>query len=227
VRLRQFFSAIEPFLDGREPHEAAARRLYGAAGGMDRERLAIYGEFCRTHKFEALDSTFEDTRAAVLRLRGLPAWESLVEAYFQAHPMRHYELNQNGEAFPSFLANQDLPAWLAELADVEWWCWRTRTTPDDTVEGNTYLRIAPTVELRPYRHDMVSWLDAEERGEAPRALDVLVVFWREPETLAGRRENAEPDELAVLQAVHRGLAIPPALDETAADLREAGILIGV
>src|SRR5205823_3576565 len=126
--------------------------------------------------------------------------------------------------------------------------WRARMAPDaapddgDTPDGGGTapdagpLRIAPTVELRPYAWDFVTWIDgapADERAEAPPPGDVLVLFWRD-RALEPRREVAQPLELLVLKAVSEGHAdgagARPIVDEgawrdTVADLHAAGILV--
>lgn len=245
MKLQKFFTTIAPFLEGRIPHAEAVKALYGSpeggAGGTatDARRLAIYGEFCRTHRFEVIDSIYIHVRRAVLARGGEAAWEALVETFFLRHPMRHFELNTNGAALPEFLGEyvkeQGLPAWLPELADLEWWEWLTDTVP--SADEGKGLRLAPTAELRPYHWDLVEWMDAEpsERPEAPEARDVLVLFWRDT-NLSMRRENTSPEELLVLKAVTEGLALGDAaraagvprkrLEATFRDLVDAGILLG-
>ncbi|MSP62462.1 MAG: hypothetical protein EXR72_19440 [Myxococcales bacterium] len=239
MSLRHFFDQIAPFLDGRIDHPEAVRALWGAnPPAPDGERLAIYGRFCRSHRFQAVDFVFEHSRAAVVRLRGEGAWERLVEGYFRAHPMHHVELNENGLALPEYLAKQaDLPPWTAELADLDCWDWRTRIAPDaaeDSEGASGPLRLASTVELRPYRHDLVGCIDGPG-GEDPRPSATLVLFWRDRD-LAAQRENAEPIELAVLKMVAEGIdpeavaaavGVPSTrLAATMDDLHAAGILLG-
>jgi len=255
MRLAEFFASIAPFLEGRASHPEAARALYGdggAPGGAharDAERLALYGRFCRRHRFDALDGTFANTRAALVEAGAGPAgeaaWESLVAGYFRAHPMHHAELNENGSALPAYLAAQakarGLAPWIAELADLDWWTFRTRVAPDEAsaaAPGAGLLRLAPTAELRPYTHDLPGWLDAREAGAAPSSPEpraCVVLFWRDLD-LDTRFAEADPLELAVLHAVYAGLPLASAaaragasageLDETVEDLVAAGILLG-
>jgi hypothetical protein len=258
--LQPFFDILGPFLLGQASHPETVERLYGdAARGRarrDAERLAIYGRFCRIHRKQAL-SLFEATRAAIVAAAGEPAWDAWVERYFVAHPMHHFELNHNAEGFPAFLAEAiaagepALPPFVAELADLEWCEWQVRVAPDapadaghdgqdlrDPARDRGPLRLASTVDLRPYRYDLVGWLDAEEeeRPESPEARDSLVIFWRSRE-LTSRREPAQPSELLVIKALVEGLAIDEALaarvglrwdalHETLADLHAAGIVLG-
>lgn len=247
--LQPFFAILGPFLLGKASHGDTVQRLYGdAACGpakTDAERLAIYGRFCRTHRHQAL-SLFSATRQAIVDGLGEPAWDELVERYFVAHPMHHFELNQNGEHFPQFLAERladpeatELPPFVAELADFEWWEWQVRVAPDDQDEEESGpLRLAGTVDLRPYHHDFVAWLDSEPdaRAATPEAGDTLVLFFRD-RSLAARREPVQPLELVILKALIEGIPLDEALAAqvgvawadlaaTLDDLHAAGIVVG-
>src|SRR6185436_18045941 len=118
---------------------------------------------------------------------GPGAWEELIDAYFHAHPMRSFELNENGVQLPAFLAEKGagLPELLPELADLEWWEWQTQIAPhapEDLTPDRGPLRLGATVELRRYGFDLVAWLDQEgERPPAPAAEESLVLFWRDRE----------------------------------------------
>ena len=243
MKLHDFFGTITPFLSGQQPHGEAARALYGATGepeGQDALRLGIYGRMCRSHRFKVLESLYPHCERVVRECQGEQGWEALVEAYFRTHPMTLFELNANGARLSEFLAHyapeQGLPAWLPELADLEWWEWEVLVAADVEASGPRPC-LAPTVELRPYQHDLVGWLDAEdsERAEAPEPREGLVVFWRQDGGF--RRENASPLELLVIKAVHEGQGLETAaeeaggialetLEETLADLVAAGILLG-
>src|SRR5262245_9161014 len=128
MNLETFFAHIGPYLLGTREHADTVQRLYGAAAPQrtaDVERLRIYGRFCRIHRNEVLDPTFKYCREVIVRHRGETFWEELVERYFVAHPMHHFELTQNGIHFPGFIARlgeaSELPAFLGELGDFEWW----------------------------------------------------------------------------------------------------------
>ncbi len=248
--LQPFFAIVGPFLLGQASHGDTVQRLYGdAACGpakTDAERLAIYGRFCRTHRHQAL-SLFSATQKAIVDGLGEPAWDDLVERYFVAHPMHHFELNQNGESFPQFLAGlladdatSGWPPFVAELADFEWWEWQVRVAPDDPENDHDQgpLRLASTVDLRPYHHDFVAWLDSEDeaRAAAPKEGDRLVLFFRD-RSLAARREPVQPLELIVLKALIEGIPLDEALAAqvgvawadlaaTLSDLHAAGIVVG-
>ena len=251
MTLAAFFEQIGPFLEGNESYPQAAARLYGdpptPALARDARRLRIYGRFCKLHRHEVIELVCTETHAQVVVLLGEAVWEELVDGYFRTVPMHHAELSANGDGWVDFLAAQaaarGLPAWLAELSDLEQSEFRTGVAaddPSDAPDPALPLRIASTVDLRPYQHDLVAWLDHDAgdgpRPKAPATRAVAVLFWRDVE-LDRRRENVSPLELAVLQAVMQGrdpLAAIGAetgvergeLCEVVEDLKAAGVLLG-
>lgn len=247
MKLERFFAVIGPLLHGQAGLEETIERLYGEAArgphARDAQRLGLYARFCRIHRFEVIESVYPHCRQVVTDQAGEAAWQELVEAYFRAHPMRSFVLNENGAHWPAFLSSHaaGLPPFLPELADLEWWEWQTLVAPDepeDATPDQGPLRLGSTVELRRYQHDLLGWLDAgpPAGGAGPQPGESLVLFWRDREQRA-RRERAYPLELLVLRAVHAGedpavLARQPggpsaaAIAETMADLAEAGILLG-
>ena len=256
MKLQDFYRRVGPFLLGEQDHPEAVLSLYGSAPPQpDAERLAIYGRFCRNHRHDVLDGIYVSLRALVVAGCGEDGWDKLVEAYFRAHPMHHFELNHNGAAFPSFLerlqsepndamlGERPLPACAAELADFEWWEWQTLSALDDPadlpIDGGP-LRLHSTVELRPYRYDWLAWFDrdpdAEPQPAEPALTDTLVLFWRDRE-LSSRRDGTSPLELQLIKAVYEGLPIDADLARLigcalstlaglAWDHYRAGILIG-
>ena len=235
MKLAEFYAKVSPFLQGKAAHGETVRALWGdQPPARDAARLAIYGRFCRVHRFEAVDSVYSETRAAVCKLAGEDPWDELVERYFTAHPMHHVEINENGDELAPYLAAHakahGLPAWIAALAELEWWEWRTRIAADDPNDARPEegkLRIAATVELRPFAWDLVGWLDQDPRAEAPDEEQALVIFWRD-RNLKARREIADQDDLLILKAVNDGERVDPEgeLAETLDDLRSAGIMLG-
>jgi hypothetical protein len=231
VSLARFFEEIAPTLLGETPAEKSAPAL-----GVDPKRLAVYERFCRVHRFETVEGLFPHCRAAV----DAALWPTLVEDYFRRFPMRSVELNSNGEKWPEFLATEAasraLPAWLPELADFEWWEWQTLIAPNETEDPRKGpLRLAGSLEIRPYRYDLLGWIEEGRQGEPDEAAN-YVLFWRDPE-LNLRREAASPLELWVIKSVATGEPLTGSVlkklklkksqvDGTLADLREAGILLG-
>ena len=240
--LAAFMDAIAPMLLGEEVVDAARARLYpGDEQGDDARRLGIYARFCRSNRAKVLDGVYAELRRLVVRAQGEGAWAALVEAYFQAYPMSHAELYENGAHLPAFLGQRaealGLPPFAAALADFEWWEWVTRSAQDDPRDQRPDegpLRLASTVEVRPYAWDLTAWMDdasEADRPEAPEARPVYVLFWRDAD-LDPRREEASLLELRLLKAMLDGdPAAPAGVDaaewrETFLDLRAAGILLG-
>ena len=236
MKLAPFFEVISPFLSGHQAHGETVRALYrgDARHARDAARLRIYGDFCAIHRSDALSGVHVETHAEVLKIAGEPRWQQIVDGFFRDHPMRHAELNENAAELSGWLrahaAALELPAWLPELAELEWWEWRTLIAPDapiDAAAGEGPLRIAATVELRPFTHDLIGWLDEDREAPAPDATQALILFWRDRD-LSARRGNATLEELELLRLVHEGKPVDPEgpLAETLADLRSAGILLG-
>lgn len=240
MSLKAFFDGVAPALLGSKPVAEVALDLYALEPQrqVDANRLEIYARFCRVHRQEAIEGIFARCQTAVERIFGRETWEALIEQCFARHPMRDVEMNANAVVWPEFLAGVSevrLPRWLAPLADFEWWVWQTRIAPDAQEPAGETLRLNPTVEVRPYAFDFVSWAEEGGVGE-PREQQSLVIFWRDAE-LDVRRENATPLELFVLKSVVEGTnpskadlrrqgITPGNLEATIADLREAGILEG-
>ena len=250
MKLSEFYDRIAPFLLGELAHDQVVPALWGSAPPQpDAARLRLYGRFCQTHRAEALDGLFTACRRVVVGHAGEAAWTALIEAYFHAHPMHHFELNRNAEHFADFLAADSASAarwpFLAALADLEWWEWQVMSALDDPGDADPdtgALRLGSTVELRPYDWDLLRWLDeAPEVAETeppadPEPAPTVVLFWRDRD-LDGRREGVTPLELLVIKAVVESLplddalavrlAVPLAtLTETAVDLHAAGVILG-
>ena len=240
MKLVDFFARVGPFLEGKTPLEDALAALHGDASSEDARRLAIYGRFCRTHREEALALCFERLHEAIVDERGARAWQELVAAYFHAHPMHHSELLENGRDLPQFLLENGHAHGLAkahaELADLEWWEWKTLSALDDPGDADPdsgITRLGATVELRPYENDWIGWLEESPRAPLPIAGQTLVLFWRDRDRQS-RKDRVTPIEMAVLKTILDGAPLeqPPAgvarqdWRETIDDLRAAGIVLG-
>lgn len=220
MKLERVFEVVGPYLEGKSTTEVTQRELWNGAPLKDSHRLEIYARFCAAHRDTATGGVHQ-----VLREVAGERWSALVEAYFVDHPMHAVEINENGAKLSEWLAaRDDVPAWWAQLADFEWWEWQTLVAPDSASdEDGGALRIASTVELRPYAYDFVNWLDAEVRELQPDQRDNLVIFWRNRK-LDARRDRVSGEELAMLKTVNEGAAFER--DGTFEDLHRAGILLG-
>lgn len=250
MKLADLLATMGPYLLGRASHGQTLRSLLGEqAGAGDGRRLHIYGEFCRQHRLDAVGHVFAYCRSAVAAHASAATWEGLVDRYFHAHPMHHFELNWNGRHFPAFVAQllpesrDKLPGFLPELADFEWWEWQTYSAPDDPRDespASGELRVASTVELRPYGYDLLAWIDGREAHRFASTPDIspsAVLFWRDRD-LDLRCAPANPLELMILKAVverilldhefTRQVGLPAdVVHACVSDLHAAGILYGV
>ncbi len=240
MSLQDFFDGVAPALLGSRPIDEVARELYAKEPHrqIDARRLAIYARFCRLHRQDAIEAIYSHCETVAVRTIGRSAWEQLIQRCFSEHPMREVELNANSAVWPEFLARTKpagLPAWVIPLADFEWWEWQTRSAPDVPPASGTSLRLSPTVEVRPYPYDFVTWADDGAVGD-PREEATIVIFWRDQD-LDLRRENATELELLVLKSIVEGSRLSDAdlrrhglsrseVHETIDDLRQAGILEG-
>ncbi|MFT3713696.1 MAG: putative DNA-binding domain-containing protein [Archangium sp.] len=225
MKLAHFYETIAPYLEGRAAFEPTQRALFGDSPPVDAKRIAIYERFCRSHRDTATGGVHQLVKQLVIEQAGEAKWKSLVEAYFAAHPMKHVEINENGAQLSAFLSEHS-KLW-SQLADFEWWEWQSLIAPDvdtDATPDEGPLRIASTVDVRPYAWDFVSWIDVDgERAAEPEEKDVLVLFWRN-RRLEGRRALATQEELLLLKAVSEGT--PVERDATFDDLHGAGIILG-
>jgi hypothetical protein len=241
MKLAELIAVMGEHLHGRAGHDVTARILFGDPSSQDAQRLSIYRRFCDAHRHEAL-SVFEHTRSAVVSFGGAVAWSELVDAYFRGHPMTSFELNEGGAAFSSFLSRLDppLPRFVAELADFEWWEWRTSVAPDDPRDrepGKGALRLASTVELRRYGFDLVDWLAGGEAHGEPAERSVTVLFWRDA-MLHARRQCVNDVDIWLLALVSSERRVADALRtlrpaemkaalQALEGLMRAGVLLGV
>lgn len=234
MRLAEFFRAIEPMLAERASAADTARTLYGAEPGEAGQRLAVYERMCRWRRAETMAGVYPRVRRAFAAFGDERAWSALCTAYYAEAPWTAVKPLPNAAGFPDFLsresAGRGLPAWLAELADFEWWVVATRIArdpEDDPAAGP--LRLAHTVELRPYGFDLVGWVDDVEaaRPEPPAPGRFAVLFWRDRDGVACVR-SVSGGEIRLLGLVRGGAAVEPAAEDLAAlqRLHRIGVLVG-
>ncbi|MEW5853086.1 MAG: putative DNA-binding domain-containing protein [Myxococcota bacterium] len=204
MKLREFYDVMGPYLAGQRTLEETARAL---GDDINVARLGIYGRFCQLHREGILDTLFPLTRAAA----GNALWEELGRAFFQAHPTRDWELNANAERFPEFLASRRerdprITAWLPDLADLEWWEWASYVAQEADPEPARKHQVNPTLALRQYAHDVVTYADDDERTGAPAAQPTFAAFWRDARLQPCRRRLGGA-ELGVIKAVMEDVAL--------------------
>lgn len=240
--MARFFEIASPFLKGKADKQKTAQALFGpdAGAGRDARGLSIYRDLALG---VALRAVFPHVESVIVERIGKTGWDALAQHYFEIYPARHFELNMNGAHFPEYLqkysTRADLPAWLAELADFEWWEWQTLTAPDDPADAmpeEGMLRLGATVELRPYTHDLIEWCAGANPKKIPEAQTAVTIFWRDARADAWRR-NVDALDLEVLRLVDQKEALTPltlrdideswdAIESRVAEMLEDGILVG-
>jgi hypothetical protein len=218
-----FFAAVTPLYEGRADLEATARALWGSADGSDARRLAIHARDCARSRRVALTGVYRHTLDVLVNRSGAEACRTLTDAYFAAHPPRSFDPNANGAALSSFLEARAEPPWLPQLADLEWWDWHTFSAPDAAEPAAQGL--APTLELRAYRWDVLGWmLDGADPRRDPEQRRAVVAFWRDRH-LDARCEELGAPQIAVLRAVRDRAPIGAELEPVRAELEAADLLV--
>lgn len=218
----------EFLLEGRTP-----AWLVEATGGpgrwraADTPRLLIYAHQVRGRQRGLLDAVFPRCRDVVVTREGEAAWFALTDACFRAHPMRDFVLHANARGFPAQLRER-APAWLAELADFEWCELRADEAAEDVRDATPDagpLRLASTVAVRRYRHDLDAWIDGGDPHADARPGEAAVVFWRSA-ALDACHAVARADDLAVIEHLERGAGLPARLHPARDALVVAGVILG-
>jgi hypothetical protein len=208
MSLARFFEVMTPFLAGTCTSSETAQAL---GPQVDESRLALYGHFCTVHRHETLDGIYPLSRSMTVHGR----WTALVNTYFVAHPPRHWELNANGEMFAQFLMTQpDLPPWLAELADFEWWQWKVFTALDHKVPRGAPETLSPLAILRPYAHDIVAFARSQPRPASPARIPSVAMLWRDA-LRHDHARNVMPVELVVIKALVERVPLKRAAEQSA------------
>lgn len=242
-------------LAGGDPKDAARRLFPSARDCDDAERLAAYASCAAGKRAAFFTSFFPLTRSAVLRSHGEVEWTRLCLNYVRAHPATQPMVIRDMMQFPAYLADRVarvgdeappaggpgdggaepvaateraiLPPWLAELADFELVAHVVRLdAAEDEADGpRGAFAFAPTLELRDYAFDLVTWVNgrAELPAGEPGAKRTLVAFLRSREgkvtrLALGRRH------LEVLRALRRG-GVAPERDAAVEAMLACGILV--
>jgi hypothetical protein len=189
MRLNEFFTRIAPLFDGNATWQETAVALYGSPPGPDGERLEHYENACRWRRGQTLRHVFERTYNVATTSQSPKQWANMATDYFRTDPWRSLNALPNAANFPAFLkenaAKYELATWVAELADAEWWLGHVNDAPDSPDDPATGpIRLAPTLEIRPYRFDLTGWLRDYTQEQfsvdraPPDARDCVVMFWR-------------------------------------------------
>ncbi|MCB9551746.1 MAG: putative DNA-binding domain-containing protein [Myxococcales bacterium] len=217
MTLAELQRTLDRTLRGELPPADAAALL-----GADPRRLAIYARFTRNHAHTALTENLP-----VFVARAADRWPALFDAYFAAHPPRHWALNHAAEGFPAYIEHlaETAPDWPGPfetcLAQFEWTLYTALADPTPIPDPITLTAPVPNPTLVPisFPYPVADVVLAHRRGEhpptpAPLAEPAVVFFYQSPTTGNGRFQKTRPDLLFALAATTQGLDAAAAADRT-------------
>ena len=205
MQLREFQSQ---FVESALTQDAAplAPLLPADAAITPQARMGVY----HTNVVMGLCDVLGETYSAVRKLVGEAFFTQLARAYVASHPPQLGDVNQYGEAFAAFIAQDAVTQSLAYLADVARfeWAWnRAFLAPDDAaLTGEALSSMNPESLLaapRPLRQSSqllaldypadVIWRFCEMQAEAPEII-------RSPRWLLVQRPGIEVEILTLTHA---------------------------
>jgi len=126
------------------------------------ERLEVYADAYLLRLRDVLAEDFPH----VARLLGAEAFDGLVRHYLKAHPSTEPSVRHLGRALAEFIrGHNDMPAWLADLAALEWARVNAFDAPDDAA-----LTTAELAQIDP-----AQW--PQLRMAPVRSLEVMTAAW--------------------------------------------------
>ncbi len=126
------------------------------------ERLAVYADAY----FLRLRDVLAEDFPRVAKLLGEQAFDNLIRRYLKVYPSREPSVRHLGRAMAQFSRDREaMPAWLADLAALEWARVNAFDAPDDEP-----LAIAKLAEIDP-----AAW--AQLRMHPVRSLEVVNAAW--------------------------------------------------
>ena len=188
--LARFFDTMAPYLRGESSVEAVNTVLGASPSGstrVDFYRQLMSANFQRvlSHLFPAVQTTLSDPSR----------WTQLCGEYRLEHPSIHWDLNQFGASFSTFLSGKpallDRHPALDQLAEYEFLFFEiSRSTVhfDPAADG-----VNATTVIRQYTHQVPQCARAARGGPAAalEAAPMTVLVYRHPEDL--RVRYLQPD----------------------------------
>ncbi|SET58236.1 DNA-binding domain-containing protein [Stigmatella erecta] len=208
--LRHFFDAMADFLAA----PSGLERLRASHPGWDEapSRVALYGEFVSHHVRATLAKLYPYTQASV----GPEGWTALLDGFEVQRPARHYEMNQLGEGFPAFVADQagalGLKAFIPALARFEWTDWTVYASEEPLPGPVERLTVNPTLAMVQHPFRLCAWVRGQCQAPAPQEGEEMALLWRHPQHLATWFMPAHDRALLVVKMALEGLS-PEAVAE--------------
>ena len=162
--LRELQAAFWLSLTSGAPEARLLGRIRATPELPAAERLDIYARMYRDRIVEALREDFPRVAAVV----GEERFQALAGSYLAGHPSAHPSLRHFGRGLPAFIATAPLPglpAYLADLARLEWARGNVFDAPDAEPLGLDALRAVSPEDWGGLRFALVP------------AVDLLIVDW--------------------------------------------------
>lgn len=188
-------------------------------------RLAFYRLLMQRNVRHILQQLFPATRRAIVSLGAKP-WESVTERFEQAHSLTHWDPNELGASFPSFVAGLaaigELPPHAEEVADFEWLCFVVTYSADESEIG-----LDSRLHVREYEHDIPSFVLDSDLTK-PEAGTTPVLIFRSPTDHRAHYRRPLVTDLAAIAGRLRGepsrAFTPEALADADRRLVDLGVL---
>jgi hypothetical protein len=182
--LKQTESAVRLFwFNNEEPRNKEEIELLNS---FDLKGLKVYRQLLKNDWQDTLESIYPFTQ----KILG-DEWDDITTRYIKTFPPEHFNLNRLAEKFASYLLQheQQLPAFLPQLADYEWLeleimehptkVDKAQESAPSTVEDFMELipSINPTLSIRDYDFDIIEIAEAIEQDKDIKTLAAPTRLW--------------------------------------------------
>lgn len=206
--LSEFFSSMDAYF--RDSRQLQALRARFPGWDASPSRLAVYGRFVDGHVQGTLEKLFPLTRSVM----SAEQWARIVRAYYETAPAQHFEINQLGASFGSFLADrteaEGVAAFVPAVAKFEWADFEVYASEEEIPSQVRALTANPTLTVLQHPFRLVPWMRSNPRPAAPEQGDETVLMWRHPKTHLTTYLAADPRSLLVLKLAVEGISIEDA-----------------
>jgi hypothetical protein len=193
--LRQLQIQLQQYL--LDEKAAPLLSIVGTKALSKKTRLSIYKEAYHLRLLEALENHYPCLQSEI----GITAFAKVAKAYCKAHPSKNRSIRFVGDMLHAFLAKNNSPSYLIELAQWEWGLTLAFDAKDTPVWTQEEMRALPQAEwpsmrftfhpsLQHYRFfwnvtDIwQDWVTSAKTRITPKAYStpISVVLWRQEYT---------------------------------------------
>lgn len=213
-----------------DPDRAPPELIQAASDTERQQRFAVY----RNNLFSSLSDALSQTYATVWQLVGQPFFHALACEYVRQNPPQSTALVNYGASFADFMRHQDnlaVPAYLPDVARVDWLCLQSANAADDPPVATEQLlelaqdpdrlaacrvRFVASVQLYSSPFAVASIWQAHQQPEPLPHLKEIVVT-QQQQLLVSRVDYQvhltllDPASFAFLSALQQGHRIGEAL----------------